>query len=118
MHLCSLTFACIQFAPDTSSTLVGYESRLIIKGNLYIYNWLTLDEFQGGTILDFFADYGLAQVGQSIINKIKQRIIEGYPDYKYTYNGKDYYMFEFWIFMPMFQVFLLSKAMALLIAVK
>ena len=86
-------FACIQFAPDTSSTLVGYESRLIIKGNLYIYNWLTLDEFQGGTILDFFADYGLAQVGQSIINKIKQRIIEGYPDYKYTYNGKDYYMF-------------------------
>ena len=85
--------SCIQFAPDTSSTLVGYESKLILKGDVYIYNWLTLDEFQGGVLLDFFEQYGLASVGQSIINKIKQRIIEGYPDYKYTYNGKDYYMF-------------------------
>ena len=84
--------SCIQLAPDLSTELKGYESKLIIKGNLYMYNWLTLDEFQGGTLLDFFADYGLASVGESIINKIKQRIQEAYADYKYTYNGKDYYM--------------------------
>ena len=86
--------SCIQFAPDTSSQLVGYESKLILKGDVYIYNWLTLDEFQGGAILDFFNKYeALAPFGQSIINQIKQNIIENYSDFKYTYNGKDYYLF-------------------------
>lgn len=50
--------------------------------------------FQGGAILDFFNKYeALAPFGPTIINQIKQNIIKNYSDFKYTYNGKDYYLF-------------------------
>ena len=86
-------FSCILFKPDTSSQLEGYESKLTLKGDVRIYNWLTLDEFEGSSILGFFEEYGLSNVGDDIINKIKDAIRTKYSQYKYTYKGEDYYMF-------------------------
>lgn len=89
----SSLLSCILFGPDTSSQLEGYESKLTLKGDVRIYNWLTLDEFEGSSILGFFEEYGLGDVGTDIINKIKDAVRTKYSQYKYTYNGEDYYMF-------------------------
>lgn len=89
----SSLLSCILFGPDNSSQLNGYESKLTLVGDVRIYNWLTLDEFEGSSILGFFEEYGLGDVGNDIINKIKEAVRTKYSQYKYTYNGKDYYMF-------------------------
>ncbi len=85
--------ASICFQPMTPSSFKGDKSKLTIIGDLRIYNWLTLDQFQGSTILGFFDDYGLSGVADSIISQIKNIIIQNCADYKYTINGKDYYHF-------------------------
>ena len=85
--------SAIMFNPDNSKVLKGYESKLTIKGDLKIYNWLTMDEFQVGPFVKYFENYGFGSVAESVINKIKNIITTNYPSYKYNYNGKDYYHF-------------------------
>ncbi len=85
--------SCICFTPDESSKLEGYESKLTIVGDLRLYNWLTLDEFQGDSILGFFEDYGAGDMVDRVIAKLKDIIRTNYTDYKYTIGDKDYYLF-------------------------
>ena len=89
----SSLLSCILFKPVfVNITDKYYDSKLTLIGDVRIYNWLTLDEFEGGSINSFFAEYGLSDIAADIISQIKNIISTNYSQYKYTYNGEDYYM--------------------------
>ena len=89
----SSLLSCILFKPVyVNISDKYYDSKLTLIGDVRIYNWLTLDEFEGGSINSFFAEYGLSDIAADIISQIKNIISTNYSQYKYTYNGEDYYM--------------------------
>ncbi len=86
----------ILFDIDKSSKLAGYENKLTLDGDIRFYNWITLDELEQGGINDVentLAQFGLGGIAKDIIKQFRE-IMKKYDDYKYTYNGQDYYNFS------------------------
>ena len=85
----------ILFNIDGSTQLEGYESNLTLDGEIRFYNWITLDELEQGLMSDLeeiLSQFGLGSIAKDIAKQFKE-IMKKYSDYKYTYNGKDYYNF-------------------------
>ena len=69
---------------------------LNLEGNVMFYNWLTLEEMEHGFmghLEQIMAGYGFAlPIIKDAFKQIKE-IMYKFSDYRYNYNGKDYYNF-------------------------
>ena len=71
----------------------------MIDGDIRFYNWITLAELEHGFKADLekiAQDLGLpTSIVSPVVEQFKEIIAsDKYLDYKYTYNGKDYYNFS------------------------
>ena len=63
-----------------------------MQNNVYIYNWITLDEFQIDTLASFIPeDFGFENVLEDFVADVK-KIVTAQNEFKYVYNNKEYYM--------------------------
>lgn len=74
-------------------------SEVVIDGDIRFYNWITLAELEHGFKADLekiAQDLGLpTSIVSPVVEQFKEIIAsDKYLDYKYTYNGKDYYNFS------------------------
>ena len=74
-------------------------SEVVIDGDIRFYNWITLAELEQGFKADLeklAQDLGLpTSIVSPVVEQFKEIIAsDKYLDYKYTYNGKDYYNFS------------------------
>lgn len=74
-------FGSILFNVEQNPTNLNYPSKLIVE-NIEMYNWIDVDEFR----CDFIENWVKNSAEQIVEN------LNNYPAYRYTYNGKDYFM--------------------------
>lgn len=74
-------FGSIMFNLENSTTNFDNPSRLTVE-NIEMYNWVAIEEFRCD-----FIDGWVKNSSEQIIENLNN-----YPAYKYTYNGKDYFM--------------------------
>ena len=67
-------------------------STFEMQNNVYIYNWITLDEFQLDAMINFIPDeLGFSQYVEQFVNEAK-KLISAQDEYKYVYNNKEYFL--------------------------
>lgn len=91
------TLLCgIMFNIDSSSDVGQRQSELTLIGDVYFYMWHTADEIEQGmksNLEQVLSGAGLSGVLDELVRQFKE-VVKKYPDYKYTYNGTDYYNFS------------------------
>ena len=84
------------FNIDSSSDVGQRQSELTLIGDVYFYMWHTADEIEQGmksNLEQVLSGAGLSGVLDELVRQFKE-VVKKYPDYKYTYNGTDYYNFS------------------------
>ena len=67
-------------------------STFEMQNNVYIHNWITLDEFQLDAVMNFIPeDLGFGQYVEQFVNEVK-KLISAQSEYKYVHNNKEYFL--------------------------
>ena len=88
--------AGILFDIDYSSDVGQKQCVLNLVGDVYFYCWKTIDEIEEGmksNLEQLSSSVGIASGVLDELVKQFKNIVLNYNDYKYTYNGKDYFNF-------------------------
>ena len=83
----------ILFDKEPDEAVTTTPAKVTLIGEVRFYCWRTLDEMEQGfnqTLKEFFGSVDLSSAVNELTSQIKS-IISKYSDYKYTYNGKDYF---------------------------
>lgn len=91
------TLLCgIMFNIDNSSDVGQRRGELTLVGDVYFYMWHTADEIEQGmksNLEQVLSSAGFSSVLDEVVRQFKE-VVRKYSDYKYTYNGTDYYNFS------------------------
>lgn len=67
-------------------------STFEMQNNVYIHNWITLDEFQLDAVMNFIPEeLGFGQYVEQFVNEAK-KLISAQSEYKYVHNNKEYFL--------------------------
>ncbi len=85
----------IMFDIDDSDVPGQVQNKLTLRGDVYFYNWSTIEEMAAGmraNLEKLLSLAGLTNMVDTLVNQFKSRM-QSYSDYKYIYNGSEYYNF-------------------------
>ncbi len=80
----------LMFESDSKDTK-EFQSKIILKGNVYFYNWLTLEELKKGTngfLASNVAEDLIEPIVSSIISNVRSQLS---ATYAVEHNGEEYY---------------------------
>lgn len=93
---CNSLFSGILFWPQRGGS--GPNDVLILKGDVYFYNWSTLEDIEQGFFVEIENKLnevlkGLSFVTSDVIDKVEKEVVQNATSMAIEYQGKTYYHF-------------------------